>query len=323
MVQTSIISNSKGEILNPLVSVIIPCYNQARFLSDAIDSLKAQTFIDWECIIINDGSSDNTHEVTLALAINDQRIHYVEQENQGLSGARNTGLDHAQGRYIQFLDADDLIEPDKLSLQVESLSNITGLALCYSDYRHCPENNVMETIRRDNFPPPRFIMSKPLHDIAARWETQFSIPVHSYLFDARLFSEYGIRFDITLPNHEDWDCWMRIFALTPVIKLTPGALAIYRICNTSMCVDRQQMYQGFSQAIRKQQRIFRNDPIMRRILKDKMQEIKKNYSSNRPNSVMMNFRINAMRAYIKVMPWPIQKFIINISRMMTQGNTPT
>jgi len=318
MVQTASNSNIMEEVLNPLVSVIIPCYNQARFLPDAIGSLIAQSLEDWECIIINDGSSDNTHEVALSFASSDQRIRYVEQKNQGLSGARNKGLDHAKGRYIQFLDADDLIEFDKLRLQVESLFNITGLALCYSDYRHCPEDNVMETIRRDNFPPPRFIMSKPLHDIAARWETQFSIPVHSYLLDARFFNEYGIRFDITLLNHEDWDCWMCIFTLNPVIKLTPGALAIYRICNSSMCMDRQQMWHGFRQAIRKQQYIFRNDPIMLRILTDKMKEIKKNYNSNRPNPVMMNFRINAMRAYKKVMPWPIQKYIINISRVMTQ-----
>ncbi len=298
----------------PLVSVIIPCYNQAHFLTDSVGSLIAQTLDNWECIIVNDGSPDDTRAVAKSLVQQDPRIRYFEQENCGLACARNTGLNLAHGRYIQFLDADDLIAPEKLQLQLDALKGINQLALCYSDYRHCHENNVDQTVKRDNFLPPRFVLDRPLHDIAARWETQFSIPVHSFLFDARFFTEKAIRFDVTLPNHEDWDCWMQIFALDPIVKVTPGPLAIYRICGAAMCMNKQRMWYGFRKAIRKQQRNFRNDSVMRRILAGKMQEMKIAYGDKKPFVVMIVLRNYVNRMYEKLVPWPIQKFMANIFR---------
>ena len=276
---------------------------------------------DLECIIVNDGSPDDTQTVALSLASKDPRIRYIEQKNRGLAGARNTGLNHASGRYIQFLDADDLIEPEKLRLQIEALSEINGLALCYSDYRHCPEDNIKLTTKRDKFSRPRFTMERSIHDIAARWETQFSIPVHCYLFDTRFFSEKGIRFDETLPNHEDWDCWMQIFALDPIVKLTAGPLAIYRICNTSMCTDGQRMWTGFQKAILKQQRIFRDDPVLRRILTDKMREMKNVYKNDLPPTTMVTLQRYAKRIYKRFTPWPIQKFIMRISHIVLKGHS--
>jgi hypothetical protein len=207
--------------------------------------------------------------------------------------------------------------------QLEQFKSTGDLSLSYCDYRYCAHDDINKTSRRDNLPPPRFVMQRPLYDIASRWETGLSIPMHCFLFDARFFREYGICFDEELANHEDWDCWMRIFDLDPIIFHIPEILAIYRLHDDSICTDSQKLTIGFEKAIRKQQHIFRNDPIMLRILTDKMQEIKKNYSSNRPNTVMMHFRIYAMRAYKKVMPWPIQKFIINILHIMNQGGTLT
>lgn len=296
--------------ITPIVSIIIPCYNQAQFLPDAINSIKAQTMSNWECIIVNDGSVDDTYIVAEKLAQTDLRISVINQVNKGLSGARNSGITQAKGDYIQFLDADDLIEPDKLFLQIEELSKIDKkLCICYSDYRHCPENNINETIRRDNFPPPRFKMKRPLYDIAARWESEFSIPVHAFLFDARLFKEKNIRFDENLPNHEDWDCWMQIFDLDPVIKLTTGPLAIYRLGNNSMCMDRQRMWEGFSKAINKQRKIYRNDPIMRKILLKKLKEMKKAYIGTNSSMSLSYVKFLASRFYRRTMPWPIQKLI--------------
>src|SRR3989304_10450198 len=73
----------------PLISVIVPCFNQARFLRDCLDSVLAQTYPHWECIIINDGSTDDTRQVSLEYTSKDSRFRYVEQENRGLSGTRN------------------------------------------------------------------------------------------------------------------------------------------------------------------------------------------------------------------------------------------
>lgn len=93
----------------PEVSVIIPCYNHGHYLPHAVNSVLAQTFTDWEAIIVDDGSTDNTREV--AAQFTDERVRYVHQENRGLSGARNTGIRAAQGAYLAFLDADDEWEP--------------------------------------------------------------------------------------------------------------------------------------------------------------------------------------------------------------------
>lgn len=260
-----------------LVSVIVPCHDQARFLPDAVASVRAQNYPHWECIIIDDGSTDETATVAEALAAGDHRITVVHQSNRGPSGARNAGLRLATGRYVQFLDADDLLEPDKLQAQVSVLAAVDGLALSYSDYRYCPENDVTATTTRDDFAPPRFISGKPLWDIASRWETEFSIPIHCFLFDSRFFTERGISFDEALPNHVDWDCWIRIFALEPLVFHVPGPLAIYRLHGGSLTTDRAEMRRGFDLALQKQLHVFRDDPEMERLLSEKRSQMRRVY----------------------------------------------
>src|SRR5262245_20604446 len=94
----------------PLVSVIIPCYNHAHYLGEAIESVLAQTVQDFEIIVVDDGSTDSTADV----AARYPRVRYVRQNNQGLSAARNTGIKHGLGRFLVFLDADDLLLPGAL-----------------------------------------------------------------------------------------------------------------------------------------------------------------------------------------------------------------
>ena len=93
------------------VSVIIPCYKQAVFLPDALESLLKQTYRNWEAIVVNDGSPDNTEEVVRQYMQQDNRISYLPQQNQGVSAARNNGIKQAKGEFILPLDADDTIEP--------------------------------------------------------------------------------------------------------------------------------------------------------------------------------------------------------------------
>jgi glycosyltransferase involved in cell wall biosynthesis len=117
----------------PLVSVIVPCYNYGKYLAQALDSIKKQTYTFWECIIINDGSTDNTEEVAKGFATNDKRFIYLYQQKAGVSPARNNGLSVAKGEYIQPLDADDMLEPDKLQLHVDFLQSREDVDLVYSD----------------------------------------------------------------------------------------------------------------------------------------------------------------------------------------------
>jgi glycosyltransferase involved in cell wall biosynthesis len=118
-----------------LVSVIIPCFNQGEYISDAIQSVMAQTYIHWECIIIDDGSHDNTTSVVQQF-LTDTRIRYLRQDNQGVAAARNAGLAHAKGDFIQFLDGDDLIAPDKFRLQLGFMETNPGVDIVYGISRY-------------------------------------------------------------------------------------------------------------------------------------------------------------------------------------------
>ena len=99
---------------NHLISIIVPCYNQAHFLNEVLQSVLDQSYSNWECIIVNDGSPDNTEEIALVWCTKDKRFRYVKKENGGLSSARNAGITISQGEYILPLDADDKIYPSYL-----------------------------------------------------------------------------------------------------------------------------------------------------------------------------------------------------------------
>ncbi|MDW8146902.1 MAG: glycosyltransferase family A protein [Roseiflexaceae bacterium] len=131
------------------VSVVIPCYNQARFLPEAVASVVAQTFTDWEIIIVDDGSPDDTAAVAqrLIAAYPDRRIRLIRQENRGLAEARNAGIRVARAPYILPLDADDMIEPEMLALTVAALDTHPDVGFVYTDVRRFgAENNILHTL---------------------------------------------------------------------------------------------------------------------------------------------------------------------------------
>ena len=114
----------------PAVSVIIPAYNVAQYIGEALSSVFAQTFTDYEVIVVNDGSPD-TEELERALAPYRERIVYIKQENRGLSGARNTGIRRARAPFVAFLDADDIWETEYLAVQVETLRGDPSIDVLY------------------------------------------------------------------------------------------------------------------------------------------------------------------------------------------------
>lgn len=135
-----------------LVSIITPSYNAARFIDQTVDSVLQQTYPDWELLIVDDCSRDHTREILARLAGRDARIRPVFQEkNGGPAAARNAGLSRAQGRYIAFLDADDLWLPRKLERQL-AFMQAQDAALSYTGYRR---------IREDGSGPGRLIQVPP------------------------------------------------------------------------------------------------------------------------------------------------------------------
>ena len=118
-------------IEKPLVSIIIPCYRQAEYISEAIESVISQTYDNWECIIIDDGSPDNTKDVSSLYIRSDKRIKYIYQENQGVSNARNNGILFSRGKYILPLDADDIIASTYVEKAVSILESHPEYKLVY------------------------------------------------------------------------------------------------------------------------------------------------------------------------------------------------
>lgn len=107
----------------PLVSVVVPCYNCERTLSRTVGSVRAQTFGDWELILVNDGSTDGTGALAGALAAGDARVRVLSKENGGVSSARNAGIDAARGELVAFADADDLLPPRALEILLSLLDD--------------------------------------------------------------------------------------------------------------------------------------------------------------------------------------------------------
>jgi glycosyltransferase involved in cell wall biosynthesis len=228
-----------------LVSVIVPCYNQSQYLPETLKSVFDQTYPLWECIIVNDGSPDHTEQVAMDWCKKDSRFIYLKKENGGLSSARNAGLEIAKGEYIQFLDSDDLINKFKFEKQIKCFDKNTDVVI--SDY--FPFDNETGAFFRSRYMNPFPTQLNYKYEILIDWEFKLSIPCHCVLFKSSLLIDNEIlRFDETLPNHEDWFFWVRLFNYSKGLYTIKDALASYRIHNEGMCEDTAIMNQGFVMA---------------------------------------------------------------------------
>jgi glycosyltransferase involved in cell wall biosynthesis len=230
--------------MNDKISVIIPCYNQALFLEEALQSVLKQTHKNWECIIIDDGSTDSSKEIALQWCDFDERFLYFFKFNGGLSSARNAGLKLADGDYIQFLDGDDLIKPTKFEQQ---LIDLQDAQVSISNYFSFLDGNI-ELSAPHRYLSPFVSETNFKKKIILDWECRMSIPCHSVLFQRKLVVDNGILFDETLPNHEDWVFWTQLFYVSKKIKNNTDVLALYRIRNDSMTTNYALMRYGFNEA---------------------------------------------------------------------------
>ncbi len=204
------ISESSSATSLPLVSVIIPAYNYARFISHALESVQAQTYEAWECIVIDDGSIDGTGEVVEEFARQDARIKYFYQENKGLSAARNAGIKNSGGAYFQFLDADDLIEANKIARQIEYLEQHKDVDIVYSAAQYFSDDELSKrrrSTRKTNrtWMPQASGDGKRILEFLARGNI---MAVNCPLLRKSIIDEIGL-FDERMRALEDWDYWIR------------------------------------------------------------------------------------------------------------------
>lgn len=287
-----------------LVSVIIPCYNQAHFLRECIASLQAQTYPHWEAIVVDDGSPDDTAALAKRLADEDSRVRLIRKKNGGLSSARNAGLESVRGEFVQFLDADDLLVPTKFQIDLRVLEGAGQHSISISDYLFQSHNG---TRFSNNYTQPRFLRPDDVElEMAVRWESDLSIPVHCVLVNVSLLRLHDIQFSEQLPNHEDWEFWMRIFSVAPTIKMTEQVGAIYRVGSGSMSRNAQAMFEGFMAAIRMRQTDPHTRPVVRRALKAKRALTTHYYQSGWRPKLKLLMQTPLIRRHV---PWPIQRAV--------------
>lgn len=196
--------------MTPRVSVIVPCFNYAHTLGDALESVLAQTMPEWECVIVDDGSTDHTPRVAAEFAARDPRIRYVRQENRGLAAARNTGLRESTGPYIQLLDADDRLAADKLAVHAAYLDAHSGIDVVIGPatfFRTEAPDEVLYSLHGRLSRPmaPRVESSAE----ALRLLEHFNIMVAiAPLFRRGVVARIG-GFNERLRACEDWDFWLR------------------------------------------------------------------------------------------------------------------
>jgi len=176
------------------VSVIVPSYNYGHFISETLNSVLRQTYKEWECIIVDDGSTDNTREVVQKYVKRDHRYKYIYQKNKGLAGARNTGILNTSGEYVQLLDADDLLHPEKIRLQLNFCLTQKSL-ISYCETAQFSDNISNQWL---SYVGPVSDMFYQLYNL---W-VSYPVPVHSLLIKRVTFERYGL-FDESLKAHED------------------------------------------------------------------------------------------------------------------------
>lgn len=230
----------------PKVSVVIPAYNAMKYLPKTLDSVLQQTFADFEILIVNDGSSDNISQ--WASSVKDPRVRLISQENQGLPGARNTGIENAQGEYIAFVDADDLWAPTKLEKQVSCLDERPKVGLVYTWTVLVDEN--------DN-PTGRIFASNFEGSVWRNLlETNEMNNSSSSMVRRCCFEQVGL-FDRSLKSAEDMDMWLRL-AANYQFAVVKEPLTFYRQHSSSMSNNRPIVIQSMRTVI---ERAFQSAPF--------------------------------------------------------------
>lgn len=202
----------------PLISIIIPCYNQAEYLHECLESVFNQNYEHWECLIIDDGSTDKSEISAQNWAAKDSRFKYFKKINAGPSSARNLGLNNSLGDWILFLDGDDVIDKEKLS---KSISNSDNYDMVISNFKMLTGEIISEPFSDLK----RYEIN--LENIVSRWDIDFNIPIHCILFRKDLIGTISFREELNAK--EDWIFWISIFSKNnPKIFFIDEALVFYR-----------------------------------------------------------------------------------------------
>jgi len=239
------ISEIENDYKPPLISVIIPCYNQGRFLSKSIESIKEQTYPNIEIIVINDGSTDNTDEVCRSIA----GIKYVCQENRGLPGARNRGISESKGKYIAFLDADDWFYPDAMEKNMRVLEDFPSLA--FVSGTHSSMSNDGEIYGGDTFEIEQG------HYVAMLQRNYIGNPA-TVLYARWIIDIFSFDTSPKIKGCEDYDHYLKITRSYQVSHHNEK-ISVYRRHGDNMSDNYAMMLDSVLNTLNRQQPMLRNE----------------------------------------------------------------
>jgi glycosyltransferase involved in cell wall biosynthesis len=261
--------NPDSSLPIPRVSIVIPTYNGLKFLPQTIASVMAQTFQNFELLLIDDGSSDGTAEwvaqVNQAQSLQAEsinttdhqidrqtghQIRFFQQQRGGVSAARNLGIQNAVGEFVAFLDADDLWVPTKLAHQVDYLTQHPQVGLVHGWIALMDEAGTLTG---------RVLSSRPEDSSLAHLLTKNSVACQTVMVRRSCFEQAGV-FDAKADTVEDWDVWMRVAKFYPIAVL-PEVLAHYRQVETSLSRSHERMAPIYEYVIEKNYAFCRDELI--------------------------------------------------------------
>lgn len=213
--------------MRPAVSVIIPSFNSSKYLPQAVNSVLLQTFTDLECIIVDDGSKDNTRQIVKEIAKQDPRVKYFFKKHGGVSAARNFGIKHARGKWIQQLDADDSLHKDKIRFQLGYLNRFHAEEdiVFYSDYEVVWEDLDQNVVKRVvNIIGD--LTNEQILERIIKWSGKANMPVHTSntLFKKTVFEKK--MYDVNFQGWEEMELLVDLllrnvsFIYTPIIGMS-------------------------------------------------------------------------------------------------------
>ncbi|MEO6052687.1 MAG: glycosyltransferase family A protein, partial [Chthoniobacterales bacterium] len=204
----------------PSVSIIIPCYNTARWLAEAIESALAQTWIQKEIVVVDDGSTDES--LSIARSYESCEVRVLSQSNRGAAAARNAGLQAAKGDFIQFLDADDILSPDKIELQIKSLlNNPDSIASgSWGEFRE----NIQDAIFTRN---PIWNSFPPVEWLVCSWQGGGMMHPAAWLLPRHIAEAAG-PWNENLSLDDDGEYFCRVVLCSKGVVFVPEAKSFYR-----------------------------------------------------------------------------------------------
>jgi glycosyltransferase involved in cell wall biosynthesis len=246
-----------------LISVVIPCFNQAKYLGEAIESALSQTYRNFEIVVVDDGSQDNTAEVTASYS----GVKYIRQENRGLAAARNTGLHHSKGTYLVFLDADDRLLPAAIENGLTCLIAHRECAFVSGHYRYIKADGSIH----NEFPQRRIKDNHYLELLRGNY-----IGMHATVMHRReALVNFG-GFDTSLPACEDYDLYLRVARKFP-IACHEKMVAEYRLHDLNMSRNAELMIKTVLSVLQGQKKYARQDRQYKKAYKSGIKFWKNHY----------------------------------------------